>query len=267
MSKASRKERRKALASQYAASHPVAAQSSTEPPVSMVDSFPEGPLSVEQMKARYKALGLPGDLFDPPDPDSDAAWAVEPVSVDCVNDRTALPSFDPAQPTSRHRGGPTTPEGKARSAQNSFRHGLTVCGFSHFKLLPGEDAAEYADLCADVRAQFVPQTPVECLKIQDMAQAWWLQRRARGLQTAALQEGNEKAFALYLRYETTQRRSYQMAFKDFQEMQKARLAQRAASATTSNGELGSFQSERIYASPQPITQPVPEAPAGPPLAA
>ena len=38
-------------------------------------------------------------------------------------------------------GGPKTPEGKARSAQNARRHGLRACDFL---LSPDEDTAEWA---------------------------------------------------------------------------------------------------------------------------
>jgi hypothetical protein len=161
-------------------------------------------------------------------------------------------------------GGPNTPEGKARSAKNSFRHGLAAASFKSFKLLPGEDAREYAELCADLRTQFRPRTPAENHKIDDMAQAWWLQRRSRNLQTSALEQGDEKGFALYLRYETTQRRSYQMAYKDFQDMQKARLLQQSPPDTAPIVEPGFFHSEPQYATP---SAPVPAAPEAPDLPA
>jgi hypothetical protein len=161
-----------------------------------------------------------------------------------------------------HGCGPHTPEGKARSAKNSFRHGLAAASFKSFKLLPGEDAREYAELCADLRTQFRPRTPAENHKIDDMAQAWWLQRRSRNLQTSALEQGDEKGFALYLRYETTQRRSHQMAYKDFQDMQKARLLQHSSPDNTPIVEPGFFQSEPQYAtSSEPVQDAAPDLPA------
>jgi hypothetical protein len=147
-------------------------------------------------------------------------------------------------------GGPITEAGKRRSSQNSFKHGLAA-GFSHFKLLSSEDPAEYAELLAEVRAQFVPRTTCERHKIDDMAQAWWLQRRARNMQTSALESGDDKAFALYLRYETTQRRSYQMAYKDFELMQKHRLALTASPNAAPVSRPGTFQSTPTPAAPPP----------------
>lgn len=257
MSRASRKERRKGLASQYAAAHPTPTQQSSElPPLNREraradvpaepdSSFDELPLTLDEMKTRYKSIGIPPEFFDLSSSDS--------------------PALDPLS-APRH-GGPVTPEGKARSARNSFKHGLAVTSFSSFKLLPGENPTEYTDLGADLRAQFKPGSRAEYHKIDDMAQSWWLQRRARHLQTNAIEEGNEKLLALYLRYETTQRRSYQMAFKDFQEMKKARLAQQSSLGQPPVDSLGSFQSERVYSSPVSVTLTEPEAPSDHPLAA
>jgi hypothetical protein len=172
-----------------------------------------------------------------------------------------------ADPVLTHGGGPRTPEGKARSAQNSFRYGLAA-SFHRFQLLPGEDPREYTELCADLQSQFRPRTPAERHKLEDMAQAWWLQRRARNFQTAALADGDAKCFALYLRYETSQRRSYQMAYKDFQDMQKARPLVQSSPDLTPVAHDASFQSERHYPSRQPDPSPAaPEAPADHPAAA
>jgi hypothetical protein len=79
--------------------------------------------------------------------------------------------------------------------------------------------------------------------------------------TAALEEGSEKGLTLHLRYETTQRRSYQMAYKDFQDMQKARLLQQSSPDTTPIVEPGFFISERQYATPsEPVPTAAPDAP-------
>ena len=203
-------------------------------------------LVAEREAAKRSEAATPSEHVDPPsDPDS------------------------PPSPDASHRGGPSTQAGKARSAQNSFKHGLSS-GFTHFKLLPGESLAEYVELLADIRAQFHPGTRAEAHKLADMAQAWWLQRRARNLQTGALESGGDKAFALYLRYETTQRLSYRAAHNDFQDMQKQRKANAKSPVTTAVPDPGTFQSPRQYPSPSvdpDSTSAPPDAPNPQPLAA
>jgi hypothetical protein len=229
MSRASRKERRKALHSKLGATG-----RGTPAGVDLV------------------ARNLPAVTPDP------TTVAVGPKAVGQLT-REALAASAPVSSTPRHGGGPTTEAGKERSSRNSFKHGLSST-FSRFQLLPGEDHREYTELCTDLPAQFRPATYSERLKLEDMAQAWWLQRRARNLQTEALEQGDAKAFALYLRYETTQRRSYQMAHKDFQEMQKVRLAAQAPSAVALPIDQDTLPSNPINSSPQPDRNPIPATP-------
>jgi hypothetical protein len=47
----------------------------------------------------------------------------------------------------RHSTGPRTATGKARSSQNSFKHGL----YAKYLVLPDEDPAELDELCASSR--------------------------------------------------------------------------------------------------------------------
>ena len=107
------------------------------------------------------------------------------------------------------------------------------------------------ELRADIIAQFRPITPAETRKLEDMAQAWWLHRRARTLQTNAIEDGDDKALALYLRYETTQRRSYQMAYQDFKAMQSAREDHEKAPVMRPRITPGVFQSEPVYTQRDP----------------
>ncbi len=279
MSKSSRKERRQSLAARR--TNPVNPTQSIPVPVPVptasvsmsASASPENsesaysPAALEALLDQLSAAGG-GDTPDSPEfteflnslRPQKSATPVIPVPPTPVDSTQPVPAADLP-----HSGGPTSEAGKRRSSQNSFKHGLAA-GFSHFKLLSSEDPAEYAELLAEVRAQFVPRTACERHKIDDMAQAWWLQRRARNMQTSALESGDDKAFALYLRYETTQRRSYQMAYKDFEVMQKHRLALAASPKPPLASRPGTFQSTPTPASSSSMHDELDPA-AQPPIAA
>src|SRR5271163_4138117 len=74
--------------------------------------------------------------------------------------------------------GPVTPEGKARSAANSRRHGLTASA-----LLDGESDEHFQLLLADFMDQFQPQTGVETDLVEVMAIARWRLRRLLAIET------------------------------------------------------------------------------------
>ena len=269
MSKATRKQRRKGRAAQPpnvpnpASTRPTAAQASVPA------ETPNPALSAAHLATYLSNIGAPVETNDAGRANFETAFAEREAAR---RPESPDPSADPDPPPSpgpSHRGGPSTQAGKARSAQNSFKHGLSS-GFTHFKLLPGESLAEYVELLADIRAQFRPGTRAEAHKLADMAQAWWLQRRARNLQTGALESGGDKAFALYLRYETTQRHSYRAAHNDFQDMQKQRKADAKSPDTSAVPDPGTFQSPRQYPSPPAApdsTSAPPDAPNPQPLAA
>src|SRR5271155_613333 len=75
--------------------------------------------------------------------------------------------------------GPVTPEGKARSAANSRRHGLAAASI----VLPGESAEDFQLLLADYIDQFKPQTGVESDLVETMAAARWRLRRLLAIET------------------------------------------------------------------------------------
>jgi len=122
-------------------------------------------------------------------------------------------------PAPGHSTGPRTPAGLARSSQNARTHGLSSLT-SVFVLLPGEDPKEWVQLVHDLTAEFQPASRTERILVTDMAQSHWLTQRAINLQTNAIDD--PKAFALYLRYQTTHHRAYYRALKQLLALQKAR---------------------------------------------
>jgi hypothetical protein len=79
--------------------------------------------------------------------------------------------------------GPSTPEGKARSAVNATRHGLRAASRS---ALPPDDAAELAIFRDALTARLAPVDAVEEHWVAEIAFALWQQQRLRPLAALAL---------------------------------------------------------------------------------
>lgn len=95
---------------------------------------------------------------------------------------TSGPAPSPAEPAVR-RGGPRTPEGKARSALNALRHGLRA---ARFALLPHEDAEAFRELVEGLRLAHAPDDPVELLYVDAIAVAIWRELRVDRLEAEIL---------------------------------------------------------------------------------
>lgn len=143
--------------------------------------------------------------------------------------------------------GPVTPEGKARSAANSRRHGLASTAI----LLDDESAEDFELLRADFLIQFQPQTAVETDLVEVMAIARWRLRRLLAIEAhlfdleiadrrdqikarskaKVMEQYDRLAFVfqklgdqsnsltLLLRYEATLNRSYDKALKQLRLLQ------------------------------------------------
>ncbi len=113
--------------------------------------------------------------------------------------------------------GPSTPEGKAISSQNNFRHGLTQTE-GDLILLEGESQEAYAKSLADFQKEWQPATATEHDLVERLANRRWLRRRALKLQNQFLAPDgtitNEKQYALYHRYEAQHERAYNKALSD-----------------------------------------------------
>ncbi len=109
--------------------------------------------------------------------------------------------------------GPITPEGKAASAQNSFRHGLTA---SAITMIAGEDPKDYMDLGNSLRAEHNATTPTEDALVTKMIESLWLSARAIKLQQALFREPQYRRLDLdlYMRYQTMHDRAFSKAMAD-----------------------------------------------------
>src|SRR5215471_13668506 len=70
--------------------------------------------------------------------------------------------------------GPTSEAGKAVSALNNLRHGLTGA----FRVLPTESQEQFDELLAAFRDEHKPSTMTEDTLVEAMAQHQWLRSRA-----------------------------------------------------------------------------------------
>jgi len=157
--------------------------------------------------------------------------------------------------------GPVTPEGKAKSALNSLRHGLTAKAV----VLRDESQEAYDALLAAYTERFQPADQVELDLVESMAVSRWRLRRIATIESGILEEGIEKAIefdhvrhlpyafttrseslARLTRYENSLNRAFDRALKQLQLLQRARLPMPLVSP------VGSFRPlAPPAASPQP----------------
>jgi hypothetical protein len=93
--------------------------------------------------------------------------------------RAAVPVSNARAEASRRNGtksrGPTTPEGKARSARNALKHGMRA---EKHVVLPEEDAAEFACLEAALMEELAPVGALQTVLARRVAVAAWRLARA-----------------------------------------------------------------------------------------
>jgi hypothetical protein len=124
-----------------------------------------------------------------------------------------------------HSTGPVGAAGKLASSRNSLKHGLA----SGQLIMPGEDAGAFEALLESLIDDHQPANPTEEILVHEMAQSWWLTRRALRLQNDcfAAEGVDEKRLALFLRYQTTHERAFHKALNTLLRLQKDRRHARA----------------------------------------
>jgi hypothetical protein len=137
--------------------------------------------------------------------------------------------------------GPKSESGKAASAQNNFRYGLTGASFT---VLDFEDQDEYDHVLCGLRFEHQPATMTESILVEKMAQSYWLAKRALFLQDQAHRafgarcarveedqcctdeelslEQQQKQLALFIRYQTTHDRAFHRALNDLLKLRAER---------------------------------------------
>ena len=150
-----------------------------------------------------------------------------------------------------YRGGPRTPEGRARAAFNALKHGLT----GRTVVLPAEDMSAYRQFSQELVESFDPKTPFERQLAQTIADTQWRLNRARSIEDSMLCMGSNvpesavdadnpqvysaleqakafkedsKAFANLTLYEQRLHRQQKQAFDQLQQLQSQRKAEEQA---------------------------------------
>ncbi len=131
------------------------------------------------------------------------------------------------QANAEHSTGPKTEEGKLASCKNNFRYGFT----GNFTVLPSEDQEQFDTLYQGLRSEHKPQTVTETALIEKMAQHIWLGRRAITLQEVTMADNlpmrdQERQFALFLRYQTTNDRGFSKCLNDLLKLRAEKRKER-----------------------------------------
>ncbi len=170
-----------------------------------------------------------------------------------------MPTSDRRRASSRANGakskGPKSPEGKARSAANATRHGLTAAGRTTATIcIFGEIAEDFDELHASLIAEHAPASATEVLLVEEMATARWRQQRVWNLESTTIDKhagrvtpevmstygdqatepliiatavedlaDNSNVLALLMRYEARLSRQFDRCLKRLHELQDHRL--------------------------------------------
>ncbi len=92
--------------------------------------------------------------------------------------------------------GPRTREGKAIARRNALKHGL----LSDVALVPGEQAADLADLCQRLRAELKPVGTIEHLLVDRVASGLWRLRRCLRLEAGVVESEEARVEPYYKDY-------------------------------------------------------------------
>jgi hypothetical protein len=170
--------------------------------------------------------------------------------------------------------GPRTPEGKAVSAMNAMRHGLT----GRVVVLPSEDMNVYRAFCKELMEELAPESPLERQYAQTFCDTQWRLNRARSYEDSMLALGhfehadslgvqdpqtlaaltaakvfrdNSKAFVNLSLYEQRLARQQKEALRQLEELQTKRRAARQETEQAAKQAAAADQSNKMTSSTTP----------------
>jgi hypothetical protein len=122
------------------------------------------------------------------------------------------------QANAQHSTGPNTAQGKARSAQNARKHGLTAKDL----VIRPEEQDEFDQYLSELAAELDPRGALEQTIFDQLVHAAWNMRRTRRLEAENAAEQNEAESERLARYYTRAERLFHRARKALQELQTNR---------------------------------------------
>jgi hypothetical protein len=153
---------------------------------------------------------------------------------------------------SQHSSGPRTQQGKMKSSQNSFKHGL----FSRQLVLPTEDPAEFDQLRASLRADHQPANTTEEILVNEIAENFWRLRRMRELEGRTMQPENFTDLVSLLpmiqRTMASAERGLYKSLATLRQLQKDRgfVPQESIEGVASSPEIGFVPQKASHAAPE-----------------
>lgn len=145
--------------------------------------------------------------------------------------------------------GPKTPEGKAQSSKNAFRHGLAS---NRFLVLDWESVDDFDDLLANLRAEHQPATQTEALLVEKMAEHFWLSQRALRLQDLCFRMDvplcdQPRELALYMRYGATHDRAFHKCIAELARLRAARQKAEAGFESQKRQQAAETRKDELHA--------------------
>ena len=162
--------------------------------------------------------------------------------------------------------GPKTPQGKAAVRLNALRHGLRA----RTVVLPDEKPDDFHQLCADLEAEFQPQTRAEQILVEEMAVSHWklarLEIGEKSIFTQKIAAKEQIGLIVQLSmYEARLKRAFTKAMRELEHLQKNRRPEPLPEPAPQLLEPVPVSPPRIVPQVSYVMAPEPVAPAPAPL--